>query len=215
MESTAPTGTGSEDLAEETSILRSGPEATFLNRRMERPARVGRLVLTMLGAVTAAAGVALWVSSGAPLAEAIVGFGATLAVLGVVQHFLYRRDQAHWPEQAHLFTEGVELVLHNGEVRGTSWSDPDFALQLIARRARPPVGREFVMIWLLDSKVPPVELTAQGFERLQQLAVKHGLDLAQRRRGSRSDSTQIIHIHPSAAATAAARARATETTGIQ
>jgi len=213
MEPTAPTGPDSEDLTEESSILRTGPEAPLLRRRMERPGRAGRLVLTMIGGVTATAGIAVWVTSKAPLSEAIAGFGGVLLALGVVQHFLYRRDQAHWPEQAHLWADGVELVLHNGEVRGASWDDPDFSLQLIARRARPPIGREFVMIWLMDSKVPPLELSPEGFERLRRSAAEHGLDLIQNRRGSRSDATQFIHIHPSSAATAAARAKAAEAAG--
>jgi len=213
MEPTTPTGSEAEDLAAESSILRTGTEAVRLQRRMERPARAGRLALAMIGTVTAAAGAATWVTSRTPLSEAITGFGGVLLALGVVQHFLYRRDQAHWPEQAHLWSDGVELVLHNGEVRGASWTDPDFSLQLIARRARPPIGREFVMIWLMDSKVPPLELSREGFERLRRSAANHGLDLIQSRRSSRSDATQFIHIHPSAAATAAARAKATGATG--
>jgi len=167
----------------------------------------------MIGGVTAAAGIAIWATSRTPLAEAIAGFGGVLLALGVAQHFLYRRDQAHWPEQAHLWADGVELVLHNGEARGASWSDPDFSLHLIARRARPPIGREFVMIWLMDSKVPPLELSPEGFERLRRAAADHGLDLIQSRRGSRSDATQFIHIRPSSAATAAAGAKAAEATG--
>jgi hypothetical protein len=181
---------------------------------MERPARVGRVALSFLGVVTASAGTAMWVTTESGLGLALAGFGGILLVLGVVQHLLYRRDQAYWPEQAHLWGDGLELVLHNGEVRGASWSDPDFSLQLIARRAPSPAGREYVLIWLMDPKVPPVELSSEGFERVRQNAAYHGLDLIQNRRGARADSTQLIHIHPTVAAAAAARGRATETGGL-
>jgi hypothetical protein len=167
----------------------------------------------MLGVMTAGAGIAIWITTGTIVGVAIATFGGVLLILGVVQHFLFRRDQEYWPEQAHLWNDGLELVLHNGEIRGASWSDPDFALQLVSRRAHAPIVREFMMIWLMDPKVPPVELTAQGYELLQQSAANRGLALTQSRKGFRPDSTQLVHIHPSAAVTAAARARGAESTG--
>jgi len=161
---------------------------------MERPARIGRLVLVLLGTITAAAGIALWITEGVSLGLALGAFGAVLIALGTIQHFLYRREQFHWPDQAHLWSDGIELVLHNGEVRGASWSDPDFALQLVARRVSPPAAREYLLIWLMDSRVPPVELSADGFDQLRQVAVDRGLQVSQGRRGSRSDSTQWIEM---------------------
>jgi len=213
MDPSAPPTKVLESPVEETSILRSGPAGVALRRKLERPARAGRLVLTMLGVVTAGAGVAMLSTAGNELGAAFTAFGGVLLSLGVVQHVLYRRDQAHWPEQAYLWSDGVELVLHNGEVRGASWSDPDLALQLIARRAPSPIVREYILIWLSDPKVPPVELTESGFEQLRQQAADHGLDLSQTRRGSRADSVQMIHIHPSVAAIAAARAKTAEASG--
>ncbi len=211
MDTTASTGTVAQDPPIETSILRDGPEADQLRDRMERPARAGRVILALLGVVTASAGTAMWVTTKSGVGIALAGFGGVLLLLGVVQHLLYRRDQAHWPDQAHLWSDGLELVLRNGEVRGASWSDPDFSIELIARRAPSPAEREYVMIWLMDPKIPPVELSAKGFERVRQSAATYGLDLSQNRRGSRADSTQMIHIHPTTAATAAARAEATRT----
>jgi len=210
MDTTTPLEPHSEGSATDTSILRGEPEATVLRGRMERVARAGRLTLTMLGGVSGAAGFALWITAGTILGVAIATFGGILLVLGVVQHLIYRRDQAHWPEQAYLWSDGLELVLHNGEVRGASWSDPDFGLQLVARRAAPPIQREYVLIWLMDPKVPPVELSAEGFERVRQRAADSGLDLNQRQRGARADSTQVIHVRPSAATAAAARAKSRE-----
>lgn len=213
MESQAAAYPQPDQPGEGLSIARAGDEASTLRHRIELPARLGRVILTFFGVVTGFAGVATWATTKSVDGIALGAFGTVLIVLGVVQHLLYLRDRAHWPERAFLWDDGLELVLHNGEVRGASWSDPDFGLQLIARRARPPIGREFVMVWLMDSKVPPVELSPEGFDQLRQSAADHDLDLTQTRRGSRADSTQFIHVHPSSAATAAARAKAMETTG--
>ena len=198
MENAAPTGLANEDpgFPGEESILRIGPEMGGLRERMERPARAGRLILVMLGAVTASAGVAAWVTGNGVVGLAVAAFGGILLVLGVVQHLLYRRDQTHWPEQAFLWTNGLELVLHNGEVRGASWSDPDFGLQLVARRAAPPVGREYLLIWLADAAIPPVEITEAAFDRLRQVAADRALSIVQTRRGPRSSPTQIVTIQP-------------------
>jgi len=211
-DTTSPIPPGPETPVGETSILLSGPHADLMRRRMERPARAGRLILILIGSVTAAAGIATWVTSGELLGLAIAVFGAVLLALGVIQHTLYLRDQVHWPDQAYVWTDGLELVLHNGEVRGASWSDPDFGLQLVARRSRPPVDREYLLIWLMDAKVPPVELSADGFDQVRQRAADHGLDLAQTRRGARADSMQLIHVRPSKAALAAALATPGKTT---
>ena len=102
MDTTASTGTVAQDPPIETSILRDGPEADQLRDRMERPARAGRVILALLGVVTASAGTAMWVTTKSGVGIALAGFGGVLLLLGVVQHLLYRRDQAHWPDQAHL-----------------------------------------------------------------------------------------------------------------
>ena len=194
METTASTGTVAQDPPIETSILRDGQEAARLRDRMERPARVGRLVLGLLGAVTASAGFATWVTAEAAVGLAVGAFGIVLIALGVVQHLLYRRDLEHWPDEAHLWTDGLEVVLHNGEVRGASWSDPDFALHLVARGAPPPANREYLLIWLTDAKVPPVELSAEGFDRVCRAAIDHGLRISKGSHGSRADGNQLLEI---------------------
>jgi hypothetical protein len=179
---------------EESSILRTGPESDFLRNRMERPARIGRVTLGVPGAVAAAAGLTIWATDGSVLGLALGAFGAVLIVLGVVQHLLYRRDLAHWPDQAHLWDDGLELLLHNGEVRGTSWEDPELVLQLIARRAPLPAQREYLLMWLMDSKVPPVELSAEGYARLRRSAVDHSLRVTQNRRGANAEATELVEI---------------------
>lgn len=179
---------------EGASIARSGPEADFLRQRMERPARVGRYVLTLLGAVTASAGVAFRIESGSIAGLAIGAFGAVLLVLGIVQHYLHKRDLNHWPSDVILWHEGVELVLPNGEVRGATWSDSDLALELVSRRAPDPAKREFLLLWLPDPKIPPIQLSEEGYTMLAKTAADGGLSISPRRRGSRGDSLQVIEI---------------------
>jgi hypothetical protein len=180
---------------------------------MERPAQLGRFVLVFLGVVTASAGIAVWITTATMVGLALGTFGSVLVLLGIVQHLLHRRDRAHWPEEANLWDDGLELVLHNGEVRGATWSDPDLALHLVARRAPPPAEREYLLVWLMDSKIPPVELTAEGFDRLRRVAADQGVQVSQSRRGKEVDATQLIEIRQSAAATAAAVAKTAEVSG--
>jgi len=150
--------------------------------------------MTVLGAVTASAGVAFWVSTSSLVGVALGVFGALLVALGLVQHFLYRRDLEHWPTDVLLWDEGLELVLANGEVRGATWSDVDLALELVSRRAPLPAEREYLLLWLADSKIPPVQLSAEGYERLAKVAADGGLRITQSRRGARANAVQVIQI---------------------
>jgi len=152
-------------------------------------------------------------TTGSSLGIALGAFGVVLIVLGVAQHLLFRNDQAHWPDEACLWEDGLELILHNGEVRGASWSDPELALHLVARRAPPPAKREYLLIWLMESRIPPVEISAEGFDQLRKVAVDRGLQMSQTQRGRRSDATQFIEIRQSSAVTAAAVAKPSEVSG--
>lgn len=212
MEAFAPEGQEPKAPERGISLVRTGDEATFLRHRLERPARFGRYVLAVLGAIAAAAGVALWISTGSALGLALGLFGGVLIVLGVVQHLLLRRDLNHWPTDALLWDDGLELVLYNGEVRGASWTDPDIGLHLVARRAPAPAQREYLLVWLMESSIPPVELSAEGFDRVTRAAVDRGLKISQTRKGSRKDAPQLIDIRQGAAAAAAALAKSVETT---
>lgn len=176
------------------SISRRDEDALRLRERLERPARIGRLALAIVGVLAAAAGVATWITSGSNAGIAVAAFGAVLILLGVAQHLLYRRELAHWPTDVLLQDVGLELVLPNGEVRGAMWSDPDFALQLVARPAHVSSNREFLLIWLAESRIPPVEITGEGFDLLRQIASTNGLIVSQTQRGSRSNPTQSVTI---------------------
>jgi hypothetical protein len=190
--------------SEGISLVREDAAAASLRRRLERPARLGLYVLATPGAVTAAAGTALWLSSSSLLGVALATFGGVLVALGIAQLYLLRRDLEHWPDGALLWEEGVELVLHNGEVRGASWTDPDLALNLVARRAPLPADREYLLLWMSEGRIPSVELSEEGFARLRQAAVTHELTVTEHRRGRVSDGTQWIEIRSSMAAQLAA-----------
>jgi len=188
-------------------IAREGEVAAFLRARIERPAHVGLYVLLILGASTAGIGAVLWLLSPSSLALGLAGLGGLLMVLGYVQYRLYRRDLENWPDQAILWDGGIELVLHNGDVRGVSWSDPDLALDLVARKAPAPAGREFLLVWMSEGKIPSVELTEDGFEKVQRAAVAHELTVLQRRHGKSADSRQTVEIRQTEARRIAAAAQ--------
>ena len=176
------------------SLVRTGSEGEMLQNRLERPAKVGRMVMAMLGIITAGAGVADWITTGSAVGIAIAAFGGVLLALGVIQHILYKRDLQHWPKDVVLWDEGIELMLSNGEVRGMMWSDPDVALQLVARKAPAPAEREYLLLWLPDSKIPAVELSAEGYDRIAKIAAESHLQISMTRRGPRVGGTQMIQI---------------------
>ena len=189
------------------SILREGEAAIFLRSRIERPSRWGFYGLAAFGAATVGVSATLWILAHTTLALALSIFGGVLIILGYIQNRLYRRDTAHWPDQAILWDGGIELVLHNGEIRGVSWTDPDLALNLVARRAPAPAVREFLLVWMTEGKIPSVELTEEGFEAIQRSAVAHQLTILQRRAGRRTDATQTVEIRQGEARKLAAPSR--------
>jgi hypothetical protein len=178
-------------------VLLEDPAALVLRKRQERTARFGGYAFTTLGAITASAGTALWFTVPTPLGIALAVFGGVLVALGLVQFRLLQRDREHWPDRAILWEGGVELVLHNGEVRGVAWTDPDLALTLVARRAPLPVGREYLLVWIADGKVPSVELSATGFAALRRAAEDRRLAVTEQRRGREPNGTRWIEIRPS------------------
>lgn len=182
-----------------TPLHRSDPGAELLRRRIERPARLGQYVLATLGAVTAAAGATLWFTDRSPLGLAFTAFGLVLAALGGLQFLLLRRDREHWPDQVVLWDRGVELILHNGEVRGAGWDDPDLALNLIARAAPEPAGREYLLVWMAEGKIPSAELTADGFDHLRRAAEREHLLVTEPHPLRRPGGLQWVEIRASTA----------------
>jgi hypothetical protein len=178
------------------SLLRTDESAAVLRQRLERPSRLGMIFFLLLGAVVASAGLLLFLSNRVLINLPIALFGAILIALGAAQYFLLQRDREHWPDKAFLWDGGIELMLHNGDVRGISWTDPDLALGLVARPARPPVNREFLLLWLRDKNVPSIELSEPGYQRVRQTAEDHHLHITESRKGRDAKMTQWVEIHP-------------------
>jgi hypothetical protein len=178
------------------SLLRSDASAAVLRQRLERPSRLGMTFFLLLGGVVAAAGLLLFISSRQLIDLPIALFGIILMVLGGAQFFLLKRDREHWPDKAFLWDGGVELMLHNGDVRGLSWTDPDLSFGLVSRPARAPVNREFLLIWMRDKNVPTIEISEEGFLRLRQIAEDRRLNVTENRKGRDKKLWQWIEIKP-------------------
>jgi hypothetical protein len=178
------------------SLLRTDASASVLRQRLERPSRLGMIFFLLLGAVVAATGLFLFASSRTLIDLPIALFGGILMVLGGAQYFLLKRDREHWPDKAFLWEGGIELMLHNGDVRGLSWSDPDLTFGLVSRPARAPVNREFLLLWIRDKNVPTIEISEEGFLRIRQTAEERRLNITENRRGRESKLWQWIEIRP-------------------
>jgi hypothetical protein len=190
--STSPVGTSDEPVDEGISIARTGPEAEYLRRRLERSAKFGRTAMVTVGAIALAAGAATWITSRTNVGVFVAAFGGVLVVLGLVQHLLYRRDLENWPKDILLQDEGIEVLLSNGEIHGVTWSDPDLTLQLIGRPVRSPANREYLLMLLMESRIPPIEITSEGFDRLRKILGDHGFLIEQSQRGKRANPVQMI-----------------------
>jgi hypothetical protein len=166
-----------------TSLVRTGPEVAALRRALERPARAGRYMLLLLGAIALGAGVAVYLTNTTVLGLAFAAFGVVLLALGGVQHFLLRRDLRNWPQDALLFEEGIEIVLANGEIRVLPWTDPKFSLALVSRKAPAPANREFLLVWLAEGKIPSIEISEEGFDAVIREVAARRLIVQERRRG--------------------------------
>jgi len=178
------------------SLLRDDASSTALRHRLERPTRLGMVFFSLLGAVVTSAGLLLFLTNRDLVNIPILLFGVLLLVLGVVQFLLLRRDREHWPDRGFLWDGGIELMLHNGDVRGISWTDPDLAVGLVARPARAPIHREYLLIWLGDKNVPTIEISPEGFARVRQVAEDRRLNVTEHRKGREPKTTQWIEIRP-------------------
>jgi hypothetical protein len=180
------------------SLAREGEAGEFLRNRQMTPARVGRYVLWGLGAVGAGSGAALLLTGNRLFGLAFLGFGGLLVGLGLIQNWLFHRDQVHWPDEVLLHEGGVELVLANGEVRGASWADPDFSISLISRRAPKPALREYRLIWGLDPRIPFAQVSEEGYDTLQKEASANNMDIKESRYGGDKRGTRWVLIRQNA-----------------
>lgn len=189
---------GTQPAAEEhgASLLVATEDGDRLRRRRERPAEVGRYLLLGLGAVCGAAGAALWLTTAnARLPGSVfLGFGLTLMSLGGTLHLVLARDRQRWPEQVHAWDEGIELLLHDGELRAATWDDPRLALDLFVRPRRTSSDEDRLLLWRMGPSVPPCNLSEAGYSRLMEMVVKHELRLTEYRRGRRTREPRAYEI---------------------
>jgi len=178
------------------SLLRPRAEMDRMRRSFERPTAIGRYALVALGAVTLGSGAGLVLAHYATIAFAILAFGLVLMALGAVQHLFYTQGKAHWPTEMSLHDSGVELLLHNGEIRAVEWSDPKIDLEILLRIPKAGAPPEATLMWRMDRKVPPCPLSAAGFERLEAAIAAHGLQIQEFRRGPRTRETRVIEVGP-------------------
>ena len=167
------------------ALLRDDAGSEDYRERAELPSRLGRFVLVGLGGVIVGAGTGVWFAHPSPVADGLLAFGAVLIVLGFIQHRLLLRDRDHWPHQALLWSEGLELVLANGEIRAAPWSDAKFTLDLYARPMSDGSPDELLLAWKMDPKIPMVLLTPEGFDQIREAAILHGLELSEYRADNR------------------------------
>ncbi len=179
------------------AILRTGTEVDVWRRRSERTVEWGRYVLLGFGAVALGSGVALVLTHRSISAFVILAFGLLLMSLAAVQHFYYRRGQALWPEQMHLFPDGLELVLHNGEIRTAEWSDPHLDLEMHERPHWVGSADGVVLRWRMDTRVPPLPITAEGCEMLKKEAIRRDLQFQELRSGHGKREVRMFTFGPS------------------
>lgn len=179
------------------SLLKPPEEVAALRHRRERPAELGRYPLLLLGSVGAGAGAAFWLSSKLKVSVvglALVAFGLTLIALGAALHLVLLRDRDRWPERAHAWDEGIELVLHDQEVKGALWTDPKLALDLFVHRSRDSEDEVRLLYWKMDPGVPPCDLSQAGFDRLMRIVASRDLHLSEYRSGPKGREARAYEI---------------------
>jgi len=196
MQSTERPTTGPSAESTGVSLARNDERAARSRKDSERLAHLSRYALGTSGAVTASAATALWILHRSDLAIVLVIFGLVLIALGLTQHLLLLLERRRWPDAAYLWADGIELVLHNGEVRAVEWDDPKLAFDLFRRPVRGDPNGEILLEWKMGGYVPPCPLTPDGFERLQKAAVARNLRMAEFRHGRRSNEVRVFEVRP-------------------
>jgi len=191
-----PTASPNRTLGEPKGVVlaRNDDRSASHRLRSERMARASRLALAMGGVVAVGAATALWLLHPSPVAIVVIIFGLVLLAIGLTQHLLLEIERSRWPDEALLWTDGVELLLHNGEVRAVAWNDPKLAFDLFHRPLPNDPSGEAFLEWKMGGYVPPCLLTESGFERLQSAAVAHGLGMAEFRHGRRGNEIRVFEV---------------------
>ncbi len=177
-------------------LLRPAEESEALRRRRERPAEMGRTLLLLLGVICAGASTALWVTDRSVISLGLLAFGSLLVGLGLVEHLLIGRDRKYHVDQALLWATGIELLLHNEEIRAASWTDAKLALDIFVHPRRGNLDEDRILVWRMDSRVPPCDLSEDGLEHLKGAVVTHGLRLREFRGGRKTRESHAYEIRP-------------------
>ena len=177
------------------SLIHSPAESEALRRERERSAVIGRYPLVVLGAVCSASAIALWLTSHvSPVDLALLAFGLVLIACGASLHLVLLRDRGRWPETAHAWEQGIEILLHDGEVKAALWADPKLALDVFVRTRKDGRDDERLLHWRMDPAVPPCDLTREGFDRLMEAVSSHNLKLAEYRAGGKGRESRAYEI---------------------
>ena len=189
----APTPSPEDDRG--VSLIHPPAQSAAIRRRRERPAELGRYPLLVLGAVCASSAFALRLDDRTSMvALALLGFGLILVALGATLHMVLVRDRDRWPEEAHAWEEGIEILLHDGELRAALWADPRFALDVFVQERKGGLDDERLLYWRMDRAIPPCDLTKEGFDRLMDVVRSHDLKMAEFRVGRKGRETRAYEI---------------------
>jgi len=177
------------------SLLHPQEESAALRRKRERPAEIGRIPLLVLGAVCSGSAAALRFEDRVSLvAIALLAFGLLVIALGAILHLVLLRDRDRWPEKAFAWEEGIEILLHDGELKAALWTDPKLALDVFVQQRKGGREDDRFLYWRMDRAVPPCDLTKDGFDRLMQVVTSRDLKLAEFRAGRKGRESRAYEI---------------------
>jgi hypothetical protein len=197
MVATTETSASADPEERGSSLIHPLAESAQLRRRRERPAELGRYPLALLGVVCAASASALWLFQHVSvLSVALLAFGLLLIALGATLHLVLLRDRERWPEEAHAWEEGIEILLHDGDLKAALWDDPKLALDVFVRDRKGSAEPERVLCWRMDRAIPPCDLTQEGFDRLMQIVASRDLGLREYRSGRPGREARAYEIRP-------------------
>ena len=151
--------------------------------------------MVVFGAVCAGSAAGLWFLQHLSfLAVALLAFGMVLVALGATLHLVLLRDRDRWPEEAYAWEEGIELLLHDGDLKAALWSDPKLALDVFVQQRRGSPEPERQLYWRMDRAVPPCDLTREGFDRLMEIVASRDLGLREFRSGRKGREARAYEI---------------------
>jgi hypothetical protein len=105
-----------------------------------------------------------------------------------------RTDEQLQVTQAHLWAEGIELELRNGELRAFAWDDPTLEIEVFERARGPGREPERLMRWRADRRVPAFPITGEGLQAITGAAIANRLRVKEVRWGRQGRETRATEI---------------------